>query len=165
MALVIGGMECPLCGRAIGQEQEIVAFPPFVQNEADPLWLYSDGVFHAEHFHRHPLADAARSRMREVLGHVLPESCRCQVCEAIIADPDDYLSLGHLTADATDPLHRYNYTRLHRSHLPDWADLDRVTALLIDARRSGSVKGRAITWLLAHLAKARDLKHVVRGQA
>jgi|SRR5271155_180897 len=56
MALIFRGKsECRLCGRVIGAEDEVVAFPAFL-TPRDPFWSYSDAAFHATCFASDPNA-------------------------------------------------------------------------------------------------------------
>jgi len=56
MALVFRGKsKCGLCGQVIAPEDEITCFPAFL-SPTDPLWSYSDGVFHGSCFASDPNA-------------------------------------------------------------------------------------------------------------
>jgi len=40
------GQICPLCREAIGERDETVLVPDFLADEADPLWPYSNALYH-----------------------------------------------------------------------------------------------------------------------
>jgi hypothetical protein len=147
MAILVRGMKCQLCGCPMLNEHSVVTFSPFVANEADPLFFFSDGAFHSECFHKHPLADKAEIRHREVLESRKPINRRCLICGNLITEPNDYLPFGHLTDDATHPLHRFNYSHVHRSCLPRWSELSLVYELAAKELASGAWKGKGMQWL------------------
>jgi len=59
MALFMVGMRCSISGQPISSESDAVLFPPFIGNEADPLYIFNDAVVHANVFRSHPLAGKA----------------------------------------------------------------------------------------------------------
>jgi hypothetical protein len=150
MAIFISGMICPICSQPIEGTDEFVAFPPFVENEIDPLWIFSDSVLHQKCFDEHPLSTQALLRY-EVTRKLRVRPKTCVVCKMDVTTPDDYFVLGHLTDDINDPLFEYNYTQFHLSHLSQWADLDLICALITEARRSGKMKGKGVDWMLSRL--------------
>ena len=135
---------------------DVVAFAPFVPNELDPLWVFSDGVFHSECFSRHPLAERARARLaylhertsRPDTGYPL-----CALCEREITDPDAYITLGHLTDDVASPMYRYNCVQAHEYCLARWDELPRVYRWLEEQKRAGAWRGVALDWLLTKLRR------------
>jgi len=66
MALVITGMQCPICEQVVEEHDEVVAFGPNGATEPDPLALFNDAFFHRHCFEEHPHAQAALDRWREV---------------------------------------------------------------------------------------------------
>jgi hypothetical protein len=40
------GQVCPLCREAIGEGDETVLVPDFLADEGDPLWPYSNALYH-----------------------------------------------------------------------------------------------------------------------
>lgn len=155
MAIIVRGKtKCPLCGQLIKDGEEAVGFPNFVGNELDPLWVFTDGAFHAECFHTHPLSEKALERCDEAIKRNGPRNRVCVVCEKQITDPDEYFTLGHLTADEAAPLYRYNYVQAHSSCLPKWRQLTYVTKLIQNLKDSGTWQGNALGILLAELREA-----------
>lgn len=144
MAIIIrGSSKCSLCGKVIEDGQDVVAFSPFVGNELDPLWIFNDRGFHRACFEAHPLAGEAQASFEKGL-----EQARfhrfCVVCKKEIMEPDDYFATGYLTADASDPLYRYNYVHAHLSHLPGWPELPYLYELIKDMKEAGSYRGKAL---------------------
>jgi len=154
MAILVSGALCPLCGQPMLNGQKTVTFSPFVANEADPVWKFSDGAFHEECFRRDPLADAAEHRWREFNERRSPAHRQCHVCEKPITDPSDYAPFGHLTDDPSHHLHQLNFAVFHRSCLPHWLELGSVYELAVMQLRSGAWKGRGMQWLIDTLKNA-----------
>ena len=154
MAILVSGALCPLCGRPMLKGQKTVTFSPFVANESDPLWKFSDGAFHEECFQRDPLADAAERRWREFDERRAPAHRRCYICEKPITNPDDYVPFVHLTDDPSHPLHRLNFAAFHRSCLRRWSDLGLVYEIAVTQMRVGAWKGRGMQWLIDTLKDA-----------
>lgn len=71
------------------------------------LWVFSDGAFHAECFHKHPLAKEAQADYEEMSELYRPGSNICVVCNRELRDPDDYFAVGHLVEDARHSLYPY----------------------------------------------------------
>jgi hypothetical protein len=155
MAIVlIGKTECVLCGGVLRDGDEVVSFSPFVSNELDPLWKFSDAAFHATCFHEDPLSEKARQRYHELRSHVGPGRRMCVVCKKEIMEPNDYFGVGYLTDDQ-HPLHRYNYTQAHRSCLSQWSERSQLSKLLDDFNKSGAWRGVGLESLLSELDRNR----------
>jgi len=121
----------------MSRREDVVMFAPFVPNRKDPLYLFSDGVFHKTCFERHPLAERARRRGAEAAAMLAPDKRTCVVCGERIRSPDDYFSTGFLTDDSSNPAFEFNYLTAHRSHLANWP---RYTELrgIVEAHQSSS---------------------------
>jgi len=120
MAIFVPGAICRICGARMTRNDEIVAFPPFVPNKRDPLYFFSDGVFHRRCFDNHPLSKqaAAFGSLAEERG--LPQNRICIVCGETISNPDDYFSTGYITSDRKSPAFAFNYFQFHRRHFEEW---------------------------------------------
>ncbi|MGH7201425.1 MAG: hypothetical protein ACREJB_12520, partial [Planctomycetaceae bacterium] len=95
MAIVIPGKTtCPICGCVIGEGDEMVAFAPFVLNEADPLILFSDAACHRRCFESHPLSGQCRAVYEEFRKRLIPTQRTCAECGEEISGPDEYFPLG-----------------------------------------------------------------------
>jgi hypothetical protein len=159
MAIVIlGKTTCLLCGKPLLQGQKTVQLSPFVANEADPIWKFSDGAFHEECFRRDPLADMAERRYREFKEHETSAHRRCHVCGKPLLSPNDYIPFGYLTDDPSHALYRLNYAAFHRSCLPSWSEIGSVYELATAQMRSGAWKGRGMQWLVDTLKDAQANK-------
>jgi hypothetical protein len=155
MAIVILGKTiCSICGEVLRPGDDVVAFPPFIPNEADPLWIFSDAAFHSTHFHQHPLANEALRRYEEFKAMTVSSRRVCMVCGRSIDTPDEYFTFGHLTSDPSDLLYRFNYRQAHRQHLAQIPELHEIRDKLKRLQLSGVWKGSAGTWLLSEIDRA-----------
>lgn len=157
MALFVEGTECPLCGRPIYRNQEPILFPPFVSNQADPLWLFSDGVFHSDCFLRHPLADSALARLARFKEHSKIWPPFCALCHNRIDNPDQHFTFGHLTDDDNNPLKNYNYLHLHKDCMRNWQELSDIYNRLVSFQQSGLWQGSVLHRMIAEIDKIRAL--------
>ena len=117
----------------------------------DPLFEFRDAYVHDECLRFDPLAPQVRRRLEEFLYRISAENRRCLICGEVITDPDDYLCLVHLTADAKHPLFRFNYAQFHRSCLPRWSELALLVRELDEFDRSGEWKGGGLKQLIKEL--------------
>jgi hypothetical protein len=144
-------MACKLCGNPITRAEDWRGFPPFVTNEADRLYEFSDSNLHIECFQRHPLAREAEHRLSLVRESSLLENRRSYISGKAITDHDDYIPMGYITANKSDPLYEFNLKHFSKSELKTWP---KTTWLIEQLRRlasSGEFKGMAIVWLIDQL--------------
>ena len=131
MAIVILGKTlCPLCGEPILGSQEHVAFSPFIANKRDPLSRFSDAAFHRTCFDLDADSAKALARSRELRLRSGPGSRRCAACGAEVTEPDDCFGTGLLSGDPGNPVAKFNYIHLHRSHFAQWASAGEFRAAL-----------------------------------
>jgi hypothetical protein len=154
MAILIEGMDCPICGRQLKDEDEKTMFTPFVGNTFDPLIIFSDATLHKECYLKHPLAKEAQRRYNEQTERNLRINRICNVCKNDIKHPDDYFGVGHLTNDSKSPLYQYNYLHLHRSCIKYWNDFSNFNRLIIDYRDSGKWGGKGLDYIKNTLEKS-----------
>ena len=136
MAIFTPGMTCPICGKQMLRTDEVVMFAPFVPNKRDPLYLFSDGVFHRACFDRHPLSEQATKYGNEAQDLHLPRNRVCIECNQVITDPEDYFSTGYLTKDRASSAFAFNYLQFHKQHFEKWdraSKFRRVIEALIDS--------------------------------
>jgi len=165
MAIIIKGTSvCPLCGQVIKESDEIVSFPPFISDELDPLFEFSDTGFHSSCFRQHPLSENAESCYREILEQTCYEHRICVVCGRNITDPDDYLTLGCLRSDPEHPLHKYNHIQLHRSCITEWRELTVFYDILNHFWKTGKIRGVALKSLLDEIRTPADRHNSIRRQ-
>jgi hypothetical protein len=142
MALIFYGKTlCPICGKPIKKGQEIIAFPPFISNEFDPLVFFNDAAFHKGCFNDHPIAYKAQWVHSQVREHSAPRNRMDAVTGELIQNPDDYLGLGYLTDDESNPLFRYNFLHFNRKYLSKWEELPKFVEVCHDVKESGYWKG------------------------
>src|SRR5947209_13515333 len=113
-------MPCAVSGRRIDSLAEAVIFGPFISNEADPLYVFSDAGVYVDAFKAHPLRFKAQARYKEALAAVSPANRFCYVCKRLISDPDDYVGFGYLIDDTSHALHKFNYAHFHLSCFAEW---------------------------------------------
>lgn len=122
----------------------VIVFSPFVANERDPLFIFSDGVFHEECVDQHPLGSTALAVHQETVERLAPSRRLCDACGCLIVDPDDYFTTGYLTSDPADPLHAFNFVQLHRSHFSVWPRMTELRRLLEEERARGRWQGATL---------------------
>ena len=146
MALLIRGKTlCPICRLPIGEEDDIVLFPAFVDNELDPFYMFSDAAFHARCFHEHPYSEQALERLSSVENARRPDQRICLVCDQQVTDPADYIGWGFLTDDPAEPASNYNFVHLHQTHVCFWGARRRVLAAIGELDSSGKWRGDALS--------------------
>lgn len=152
MALILREKSiCPICGKVLKTGEEVMGFPPFVANQADPLLLFHDAGFHRSCVLAHPLWPKLNQRMLEYAEKTGPGHRKCFVCGTEIVRAEEYFGLGHLTDDLQHPLHRFNYAHFHRSHLAGWAELPTLIAELEKLDQSGTWEGDGLKRLVTEL--------------
>jgi hypothetical protein len=152
MALLFRGLTtCPICGEVIDEHDLVVMFPHFVANENDPLYRFTDGVFHERCFDRDPDGARALAILDETNRRLGPGHRTCAVCSGTISDLDDYFAIGYLTSDAGRPAFAFNYVQLHRSHIGSWSELRPAIAALEDFERSGDWEGPGLAQVIDEL--------------
>jgi hypothetical protein len=149
--LLRGKTTCPICGRVIQERDVAISFPAFVWNGADPLALFSDASFHLACVDAHPLHEQVVAAVAELEAKTGPGKRRCVVCSNEISNPDDYLFIPKLTSNPSDPLWRYNFVHLHRSHARAWKGLPDLVSGLKELLASGTWKGNALPALIAEV--------------
>lgn len=155
MSLLIHGMtRCPVCGLVIEEGQRAVSFPAFVWNEADPLAIFNDASLHQQCFQAHPLREQMETAVAELEAKVGSGRRRCVVCTQEVTDPNDYLLVPRLTSDRSDPLARFSFTHLHRSHVRQWQELGELLSRLSELHTSGIWKGDGLRFLIKELERA-----------
>lgn len=155
MSIMIFGTPCSLCGNPMLKGQKIKMLPPFIANEADPLWRFSDGSFHEECLLLDPLGGEIDRRVAEVVERTNPSKRQCLICGQVIDDPDDYFSLGHLTGNSESPIYKFNFGRFHLSHLHLWSELSSVCAFAEEQIKSGAWRGRGMEFIVEVLKSAK----------
>lgn len=163
MALVIlEKTPCSTCGKPLMKGQEIVSFSPFVADQRDPLYRFSDAAFHRACFANEPLAEAAIRRSTEVRTRSGPGNRSCIVCDEQIVDPDEYFGVGFLTDDPSSPVFEFNYLQFHRSHFLQWDRAAEFRRLVEEFLSSSASEGPLIKfdpfpqWVVPALSRRRS---------
>ncbi len=150
---IIGSSKCRLCGRIVERGQPAIAFPAFVVNDADGLAAFNDALMHHACFETHPLAPVALAAYEDYCKRSVPEARRCEVCGQLINDPDQFLGLGLLAADQTNPLFEYNYLHFHRRCIGVWPKRATLLHLLMQMKSLGKWCGRGAEWMLSQVSE------------
>ena len=129
-------------------------FSPFVTNEADTIFPFSDGIFHNDCFRQHSLAKIVEFFYLRYRESNDVRNRKCLVCHEAINAPDGYVAFGCLTSDNSNLLSVYNFAHFHRSCLGRWPDLSNVIRILKDQLVSGAVKGKGIDWVFNTLKES-----------
>lgn len=151
MAIFISGMPCGICGKPMESVEEIHGFPPFVYNKKDPLYLFSDGVFHKDCLENHPLGLVVLRRVQLHIDNNKPTSRVCRITGEQITDPDDYFSLGYLTDNLDNELSKWNYAHFKKSSLEGWSEIQALIGSLGTLRDSGEWEISSINWIIDEL--------------
>jgi hypothetical protein len=136
MALILRGSTCCLCGEVLGSSGRAEAFPAFVANRQDPLFIFSDAAVHSSCLAEHPRGQEALRRRDELLAMCGPGARVCAVCGQELLRPDDYFGTGYL-ADESHPLGAFNYVQLHRVCFSQWAGAAALITRLEEAIQAG----------------------------
>jgi len=149
MAMLIRGKSiCQLCGKAIEASDRACAFPHFIMNEIDPCFIFSDGAFHESCVLQNRDGPAAIRHAEEFFLKTGPGKRTCAVCNNEIKDHKDYLLIGFLSDDYNNPLRLFNYTHLHKSCIPRWANKDKFVQSAQASLTSGKWRGNYLVSLL-----------------
>jgi len=163
MALFIPGLPCRLCGKPVASGEERL-FPAFCGNEADSVYFYNDAVVHQSCFERDPLAPAVEARLQESLATPLPAHQPCSVCGNLVSRPDEFFSFGHLTNDAGNRMHAWNYLSFHRECVGRWPELPSLIGLAEAELASGRWQGPGPTLFVEELKNGGRLLPASRVQ-
>lgn len=156
MAILLRGKTtCPICGMVIAEGDEAVLFPHFILNEDDPLYALSDTACHAACVDRDPLIASMLAASEAYLNNSGPGKRICAVCGNEVRDPDDYLFIGYLADPSDDPLGKFNYTHLHKSHVSGWEKAEEFLGLARAAIDAGRWRGKALLKIVQEVEASR----------
>lgn len=142
--VTFGTTVCRLCGETILDDEDVQVLADFTGDECDPLFSFSDRVFHASCFVRHP--DAQRVLERERL--FLSRDRTCVVCGGGEIGGDPRVDFWYYTDDPSSPLYRLQYRAIHVSHAPQIAQLAEAYSHLLELRSVGRVCGNDVERVL-----------------
>jgi len=149
MAISLSGeTSCAICGNVIERGGEAVLFPRFVLNEKDPLYALSDASCHAACLNADPRGPAMLAAADACSKNIGPGKRTCAACGGEITDADDYFLIAWLGDPSTDPLGKFNYTHLHKSHIRDWKHADEFLSLAKAAADAGRWQGTALPMIM-----------------
>jgi len=152
MAIVLCGMtKCRICGSVIERGDDVVPFPHVVLNEADPLHALSDAACHRSCLNGDPLGVRMCEVSEQYLAKAGPGKRACAACNIEVRDPDDYLFICYLADPADDPLGRFNWTHLHKSHISGWAQAGEFLMLAKATLSKGHWQGAALAKIVREI--------------
>lgn len=135
----------------MSDSDDAAGFPAFIGNKRDPLYMFSDGVFHRRCLEAHPLVSALQQRFEMWRESNRPPARVCRISGAVITDPDDYIGLGFLVESAEHELFPFNWAHFSRRALAGWEGRSRLHAALQRLSESGDWEGDNLRFLLAEL--------------
>lgn len=142
MALFISGIKCIICGKQIIKKDDGISFPAFVVNEADPIYIFNDSVVHKECFKDHPMEFSTIKLLKKLQNNLNPQKRKCAICQNKLIDPDDYIALGCMSSDDTNPLSKYNFKQYHKSCLDNSEELKNIKSLISVQENRNVWKGK-----------------------
>lgn len=154
MAILIRGMECLLCGKPIGSDDEVTLTPAFVVNLADPMVDLSDAAYHRACFEKHPLAKQATRLLAELGEARVIWPPLCFICGERVDTYDDLFTFGWLTDDPASPLAKYRFKGAHENCLERLDDLPELYEALRRNLESGVWTGPAVEQLMSEIGRA-----------
>jgi hypothetical protein len=153
--LLRGKTRCPICGNVIEEGDEAVLFPHIVLNKKDPLYALSDRACHSACVSGDALGRAMVAEADRYYKSTGPGKRGCAACGNQILDPDDYLLIAYLADPSADPLGKFNYTHLHKSHIREWKQADEFLALAKAAIDAGKWQGDALLKIIREIEAGR----------
>jgi len=136
--LLLGRTACPICGKVINKEDAFYGFTSFVANILDPLYFFSDNVYHRECLLNKEYGKKAilYSDLRYL--KTRPENRKCVVTGALIEKQDEHMWIGYLTSDEKSGLHQFNFTNINKLNLSMWPKREYCLNELIKLLNSGT---------------------------
>lgn len=133
---------CPLCGLAL-DDLDVVAFPPFVNDRADPLYPFHDAAVHRSCVDRHPLgARALAARSAATPGR---DPALCVVCGQSIGRDERSFETGLLTSDPQRRASKYSFVAMHVAHFTLWDEREEFCAAVSEVVSSSTWMGPDFT--------------------
>ena len=89
MAVVVRGKTvCSLCRVVFSGSDQIVMFPHFIWDRADPLWRFSDSAMHCQCFAEWSQAEDFRSKFNTAWPKIMPNHPREMLADGSIVEVD-----------------------------------------------------------------------------
>ena len=89
MAIVVRGKTgCSRCGAVFTGSDDIVMFPHFIWDEADPLWRFSDSAMHRRCFVDWDQAEQFQRAYNEIWPTIMPNHPREMQSDGTIVEID-----------------------------------------------------------------------------
>lgn len=153
MALIFYSVtECPICGKVLNENEDIIAFPAFMSNMKDDLFFFNDAGFHRSCVMKHPFGMKAIKYGEEFFFRTKPENRICIVSKKRITKMDDYLFTGVLSSDENETISRFNFITIDRTFVKEWPDrksfLDAAGDFIKDDKWKGFASSKYLEQLI-----------------
>lgn len=121
MAIVITGKsKCPVCNEIINKNDDIVLFPPFVQNTNDPFYFLNDSAVHVKCLLNHELGKQALEYKNIIEKMTSPKYRICDIGGNLIKNPNDYIFFDLLTSAFEEKLSLFNFMTIDKKNIHKW---------------------------------------------
>lgn len=121
MAIIFRGKsQCPICNEIMNESDEIVLFPPFIQNVNDPFYIFNDAGIHESCLLKSKLGKQALEYREIMFEKIKPINRICDIGGNLITKPDDYLFINLLTSNPSEGLSKFNFMTIDKNNLPKW---------------------------------------------
>lgn len=141
MAIITRGSICPICEISLGSAA-YVAFPPFVKNRLDPLYVLSDGVAHAACLSSIDLGRVAMSARQAATAQ--PRMCRA--CRRPIEPGEPAFCAGLLSSRPEEGVFKFNDACVHATHYSEWDEAGEFERVVSAWMASGEWSGPTIVF-------------------
>ena len=146
MALYHNATLCAICAGPVGTGAK-VGFAPFVFNENDPLYTWSDSVVHRACLETHPSRELALRAKEALEGEGGVSGLPCVVCgHALGSMGSEWFVTWVLSSDPHSPLFEFNHVWLHKAHFPAWVSAARCQSVVDGVMRSEAWKGSTVVF-------------------
>lgn len=158
MALVFESFTpCVLCNEVVDASRQYIAFPPFIGNTKDPLYIFSDNVAHESCLNNHPYGPQAFACLDAYDACHPSRGFVCSIDGEPITDPHNFLSFGLLTSDPEEELYRFNFLTINKMNANDWPERDafvRIAQAFLDAGKwEGTSRFNVLAYLMLQVQK------------
>jgi hypothetical protein len=108
----------------------VVAFPAFVRDKKDPLYIFHDSVAHETCLQQHPLKGLLEQILNDLEIKLAPENRNCFICGRKISNPNDYMAFGCMSSDKNSLLFPLNFQQYHISCFRNSKNKNQIEVLL-----------------------------------
>ena len=114
--------KCPLCGNVIKEEDEIIMFPPFVQNTKDSFYIFNDSGVHIKCIKLYESKERLFKYLDKIIYKTKPGNRYCDIGGGKIKTIEDYLFIDLLTSDEKEALSNFNFMSIDKQNINKWSN-------------------------------------------